>query len=246
MKTSDSIFTKAEKSYDSFVPGEMKLDKFVGFNDGKLPLLSSKKEIFQEVNKDFVLIKDLLCHEECLTLIDFFNKSEKVKANVDTVKLKYGTSQKGIQRASFYDKSWAKTLYQRVRLHINSIEVKDNEEYLFVGFNPLIRFIHYNQDHRLIPHYDSEVQVGDNVISIKNMVIYLNNCDSGHTNILEDTRDKNEHKDSFEKYPIIHSQKPTEGQALIFGNDIFHESEKINGNEEKLIITTELCYIKNE
>jgi len=73
------------------------------------------------------------------------------------------------------------------------------------------------------------------------LIIYLNNSNSGNTNFLEDNR-KNSTLDSFEKYPVIFKQKPKEGLGLIFNHGVFHESENIQENDTKLIITTEICY----
>lgn len=236
---------KEEQNTSNFlIPNEMKSKLFVGFNEGKLPVFSYDELSKKEIDSDFIVIKNVFSQSECLILRDFFNKSEKVNTNSDTVKTNYGSSQTGIKRASFYDKDWANTLFQRMRNHFAPIEKKDGKKYLLIGFNPLLRFIHYDKEnHRLIPHYDVEIKISEQVITMKTIVIYLNNADSGNTNFLKDTRNELGHKDSFDSYPIIYAQKPIEGTALIFDHHVFHEGEKINQGDKKLILTTELCYL---
>lgn len=237
----------SNSNYDDLIPNEAVSDRFVGFNHGKLPLLESHVCVQKERDEGFIVLKKIFTHQECLTLREFFNNNKKVKTTSETVKVHYGSSETGIQRSCFYDKPWSTVLFERIKHHFQTIEVKNEQNYLLIGLNPLIRFIHYNKaNHRLIPHYDKEIKVGANVITIKTIVVYLNDCESGHTNILKDTRQKDKVEDSFDSYPVIYSQKPIEGSAIIFDHNVFHEGAKLIQDNEKLILTTELCYTQTE
>ena len=135
-------------------------------------------------------------------------------------------------------------LSKRINPFLNRIEIIDGKKYQLIGLNPLIRFISYNKnEHRLIPHYDVPVIINKekNITTIKTLVLYLSDANSGQTCFLKDTR-KNSMDDSFQSFPIIKEQKPQKGLGIIFNHGIFHESAEIKNNDHKLIITTEICY----
>jgi len=229
--------------YIHLIPEEARSNLFVGFNEGKLPKLEKYSVAVKDENPHILVVKELLSKAECELLKNFFYQSSKIRTKEDTVRIDYGTSENGIQRASFYDKNWSNELFKRLIPFLN--QSQDNGSSILIGLNPLIRFIHYNKEnHRLIAHYDPEIKLSDKVFTRQTIVVYLNDVDSGYTNMLQDTRKELGYKDSFESFPVIYGQKPIEGNAIIFPHYVFHESGRLMNGEEKIILTTELCYIK--
>lgn len=228
--------------FDLF-PEDINNEQLVGFVKKKLPKLENKNDLMQILHpfKNTLVIENILKEQEIDQLKDFFFRNDKISTKKDTIKLLYGQEPDGIQRSSYYDKNFSIKLSKRINKYLDQKELN----YELIGVNPLIRFIYYyKKDQKLIPHYDTSVNINEKVITLKTLIIYLKNSDSGHTNFLKDTR-HNSNSDSFEKYPIVFQQKPKKGLALIFNHGVFHESENIQKNDTKLIITTEICYKKS-
>lgn len=227
------------------IPNTLISDSLVGFVDKSLPSLSYN---FHTIKKDEdnlnLTLENIISEEEIIEIVKFFKLNDKVTTKKDTIKLHYGTEQDGIVRSCFYDKNFAIMLSKRINPFLNKIEIVDEKKYQLIGLNPLIRFISYNKnEHRLIPHYDVPVIINKekNITTIKTLVLYLSDANSGQTRFLKDTR-KNSMDDSFQSFPIIKEQKPQKGLGIIFNHGVFHESAEIKNNDNKLIITTEICY----
>jgi len=227
------------------IPNKLVLDSWVGFINKSLPRLSNKFNVIKENEDDLCLtLQKIISEKEILEIISFFNCNEKTITKKDTIKLSYGVEDDGIMRSCFYDIYFAIMLSKRINPFLNKIEVVDGNKYQMIGLNPLIRFISYNKNnHKLIPHYDIPVTINKekNITTLKTLVLYLNDANSGYTRFLKDTR-KESLTDSFQSFPIIKEQKPQKGLGIIFNHGIFHESAEIKNNDNKLIITTEICY----
>lgn len=227
------------------IPQSINETSLVGFVDKKLPKISYDYFI-KKINEDdlSLSIDNVLSENEILELSLFFENNNKITTKKDTIKLSYGVEDDGIMRSCFYDIYFAIMLSKRINPFLNKIEVVDGHKYQLIGLNPLIRFIFYNKNnHKLIPHYDIPVTINKekNITTLKTLVLYLNDANSGYTRFLKDTR-KESLTDSFQSFPIIKEQKPQKGLGIIFNHGIFHESAEIKNNDNKLIITTEICY----
>ena len=220
------------------------LNFLVGFNENFLPKLEKSNYTKKQnlVFEDIICLENLLSVEESKKLQIFFNENKKVTTRKDTIKIHYGTDSNGILRSCFYDKNFAISLSKRVNLFLNKFEVINNKKYELIGINPLIRFISYQSGHKLIPHYDIPVNISENVITLKTLVLYLTRSKSGSTNFLIDTRVENKKSDSFNTFPILFQQLPEIGLGIIFNHEVFHEGGIIDSNDHKLIMTTEICY----
>lgn len=221
------------------------LELLAGFNKEKLPQLKNSIPLIKQLNPidNLICLENILSNEEIELLIQFFNNNSKITTTKNTIKVTYGSQSNGIQRSSFYDKDFSIKLFERLAVYLNLYENHNYKKYEIVGFNPLIRFIYYKEGNKLVPHYDIPVNINpkENVTTLKTLVIYLNCSNSGSTNFLKDTR-VNKEIDSFDSFPIIYKQCPQKGLGIIFDHGIFHESSEILKNEEKIIITTEICY----
>lgn len=228
-------------------PEKIESEKIIGLVKTPLPSLSiqSNSNIKVENNLLFISLSDILSQEECNNIVDFCLSSPLVTMKENTIKEHYGYSTKGIQRSSFYDIDFANQLYLRLKPHLSEIEEINHSQYRFIGLNPLIRFIFYKSSHSLIPHYDIPVNITESIITLKTIVLYLNNSNSGHTNFLKDIRDEHTYQDYDKKspLPIIKSVKPQQGKGIIFDHWKLHESATIKDSDVKYILTTELAYI---
>lgn len=226
----------------NLIANKISTKKLVGFIDKKLPKLDNSHHLMKlsYPYEEIVLIDNLLQEKEIEELTHFFFDNKRISTGRKTIKLVYGQEKNGIQRSSFYDKDFAVQLSER----INQYLVQQEKGLELIGVNPLIRFIQYKENQRLIPHYDIAVNLNERVTTLKTLIIYLNNAESGHTNFLKDNR-VDLKVDSFETYPILFKQKPEKGLGLIFNHGVFHEGGLIKKNDTKLIITTEICYKKN-
>lgn len=227
-------------------PEKIESEKIIGLVKTPLPSLSIQSNLNIQVENHplFISISDILNQEECNKIVDFCLSFPLVTMKENTIKEHYGYSTQGIQRSSFYDINFATQLYHRLKSYLVEIETINHKQYRLIGLNPLIRFIFYKSTHSLIPHYDIPVNITKNIITLKTIVLYLNNSNSGHTNFLKDIRDEHKYQDYDNKspLPIIESVKPEQGKGIIFDHWKLHESAKIKDSDVKYILTTELAY----
>lgn len=231
-------------------PEKIESEKIIGLIKTPLPNLSTQfnLNIKVESNPLFISISDILSQEECNRIIEFCLSSPLAIMKENTIKETYGysLSTQGIQRSSFYDINFANQLYSRLKPYLVEMETINNSQYRLIGLNPLIRFIFYKHLHSLIPHYDIPVEINENITTLKTIVLYLNDSNSGHTNFLQEIRTEHNYQDSEEHvhFPIIESVKPCQGKGIIFDHWKLHESAIIKEFDVKYILTTELAYIK--
>jgi hypothetical protein len=155
-------------------------------------------------------------------------------------------------RKSLYSVELSEIIFKKLQNFPNLIEaIKPNtdwnkdEIYKFVGINPLFRYIDYEEDGILIPHYDYSYKYNDNVKSLYSLVIYLNTDDNGQTVFMEDDMDWNmDLSDKDESYfdKTYLEYKPTKGNVLIFPHHILHGSKA--KSKKKIIIRTDLMFEK--
>ncbi len=202
-----------------------------------------------EVAKVFNVLKP----DEVEQLKNIFDLAQKKPANIFgyTGTLKDEKS----ERASLYNVSFAKTLWQRVRSHINLIQQAEapitawnrGEVYRAVGINPLFRFIGYKTGGELTTHYDFPFEDGK-YKSLYSLVLYLTTNNTGATLFIEDPQ-KNEWQKDYSDWPedrhgkIIEKVLPSAGKALIFPHYLLHKSDIVS-NEYKLIIRTDIMFEK--
>ncbi len=108
-------------------------------------------------------------------------------------------SQIGNYRLSLYNENLASKIWEkigrffqkRILTEYSMVEWREHEKWEPIGVNPLFRFIRYQKDGVLIPHYDAPYQANDDTQTCKSLVIYLtSNSESGETRFLRDSQEQ--------------------------------------------------------
>jgi hypothetical protein len=169
----------------------------------------------------------------------------------------------GSYRASCFSEPLAAVLWQRLDVLGRSVRVMDDltptdwdghRHWRAVGVNPLMRFIRYEQQGRLVPHYDAPFDYGDGRRrTLVTLVIYLERTAGavgGATRFIADpqtalpvnVRDYRDRARPAEDSEIALSVEPEPGRALLFDHRILHDSEPLTGTGRKTILRTDIVY----
>jgi hypothetical protein len=184
----------------------------------------------------------------------FTDKHGKTHSQSDNLALK---SEPGSYRLSWYNTEFAESLYNRLKpyldiLLISQEEVNQNADYENcqvwrpVGINPYMRFIKYNNNDTLVPHYDSPYAYNSSTKTLKSVVIYLTTTSSGSTCFIKEKPDAQGYQDwvnNTSPEDIITQIACTSGAALVFNHRMLHSAAPVV-NEEKIIIRTDVIYEK--
>ena len=184
----------------------------------------------------------------------FTDKHGKIHPQSNELALK---SEPGSYRLSWYNTDFAETLYNRLKPHLDILllsqeEVNQNADYENcqvwrpVGINPYMRFIKYNNNDSLVPHYDSPYAYNSTTKTLKSVVIYLTSTTSGSTCFIKEKPDAQGYEDwQNNECPedITAKINCVSGSALVFNHRMLHSAAPVL-NEEKIIIRTDVIYEK--
>ena len=166
----------------------------------------------------------------------------------------------GSYRASIFNEYLADIIFQRLKksypsnrdfLNSNTIDHDYTNDWVFIGVNPLFRFINYKEGGCLIPHYDAPYIKNHNERTLVTVIIYLTtNKEDGSTRFIKDKQDHiscyernlDDWKRKASKNEIIEKVSPIIGDALIFDHRTLHDSDKTIKN--KIIIRTDLIFTR--
>lgn len=118
------------------------------------------------------------------------------------------------------------------------------------GVNPLMRFIKYSEGfNTLNAHYDASYVKDYSTRSLRSVILYLSDCNSGSTLFFKDGqsdvqkafRDYSDRKELLTQKPFktVACQK---GSIAVFAHRILHQSQQVAPCDNKLIIRTDLMY----
>lgn len=166
----------------------------------------------------------------------------------------------GSYRASVYDQTLADYFFNTLKEYLNPNLILNeyattdwdfHSNWKFVGINPLFRFIKYENNGILVPHYDASFIYNNEKRTLKSLVIYLTTNNSGKTRFLNDQQinipyQNRNFEDQFFKpldKDIYFENSCIQGNAISFNHRLLHDSSMID-NEIKIIIRTDLVYEK--
>jgi NAD+ synthetase len=168
-------------------------------------------------------------------------------------------------RATIYDPSLADALYQRILLTsfprlksvnaYSSAETVSHPYWRLVGVNPTFRFIKYDKEGYLLPHYDAGYDFQDNQRhTLMSMLIYLTDSadEGGLTRFLWDKqrylptseRDFRDHPTKSLSTDSLSDLFPQAGSALIFDHRLLHEATSWEADTSRLVLRTDLIFEK--
>lgn len=238
------------------------MNKFVGeFNFSKqFEIFYSVNQSVQHFNKNEIDFFNNLFSEEQLTIIN--NEIESINwipVGIDGY-LHNFNGIIGSYRASVYDEKFSHYIFNIIqsfldkKIILNEFSTTDwdfHDQWNLVSVSPLFRFIKYQHNGILVPHYDASFVYNENKRTLKSFVIYLTTNKTGSTRFLHDQQTKIPYKDRiFEDQfftptnnDIIFENSCKKGDAILFNHRLLHDSSIIF-NEEKIIIRTDLVYEK--
>lgn len=255
--------------YDINIPGGI-YKKAVEFNPDKTKFINEQIIYFKEINnkpiKQYEIelsndkikyFNNLLSNEEIKYLTQQFKTFIPVGNDGILKNYKHG-DKIGSYRLSFYDNNLSNTLWNRIKTYLepyyfykkNSNTEFDNcLVYRPIGVSSLMRIIKYTKDGNLVQHYDRTFDFKNGQRTLMSFVIYLTTNTSGATRFMKDNqymfpvnkRNLND-KDINYELNIDKIILPIKGSGIIFNHTLLHDSEKINNDEIKIILRTDIIF----
>lgn len=165
----------------------------------------------------------------------------------------------GSWRMTCFEPKLAEALWNRIKSRLPKIRIVNemtptdwdgSKEWEPIGINPAFRFIRYNKNEFLVPHYDAPYIQDEDVRSLSSLVLYLSSNNGGATRFIRDKQTKLPLSErNYEDWTEVAGDdlvdfmvNPVEGDALIFDHRILHDSERITGDQIKTIIRTDIMY----
>jgi hypothetical protein len=208
-------------------------------------------------------IRHLLSQPEVESLNAELDTKEWIPVGIDGIKSNYKPGDDiGSWRLSCYEENLAAALWERIKGHIQGVQVfnefattdwDEHPRWEPIGINPLFRFIKYTNNGVLVPHYDAPFIEDADTRSLSSVVIYLSDIFySGATRFIADTQSQvpfaeRNHQDWAEEATDEQSLlkiTPLSGDTLIFDHYLLHDSERLQGDQIKTIIRTDIMYRK--
>ncbi|OCL11729.1 hypothetical protein AOQ84DRAFT_361265 [Glonium stellatum] len=163
----------------------------------------------------------------------------------------------GSLRTSVYDTSFAADMWQRLQPILPPVEVFNETHPLTdtqgsrvwypIGVSPLFRFMQYDGDKGLVPHYDAPYVESEYTSTLYSLVIYLNTNGSGGTRFYSDRQrhlpfdQRNFADQQLCAERVLKEFLPTTGQAIIFPHRLLHDSAPLLDGY-KFIIRTDIIF----
>lgn len=207
-------------------------------------------------------VADILSEKELDYLLKLCKESEWIPVGLDGIKENYTTGDRiGSKRLSVFSKEISSILTERLKDIVPEIKYCDSKtpvesdnhrEWKFVGVNPLLRFIKYTTEGKLVPHYDRSYIANDNERTLVSLVICLSKGKGGETRFIQDSqthlpmaeRDLSDWEETNldeDKIELDYVLEPK--NALLFDHALLHDSnELVDGT--KIIIRTDLIFKK--
>lgn len=221
----------------------------------------------EEIAPRAIKVPELIPKTERVHILDELDQHDWKPVSITGMKGNYTPGGRiGSYRLSNYTKKYANVLWERLWKFFDDREffpyhfptdIDDHEVWRPVGISPLLRFVRYENNGGLVPHYDAPYVENDHTRTLKSLIIYLDDdphIDGGETRFLYDSQaatpvPARNLNDGLELLPrdtpqIRHSVKPTPGMGLIFPHRIWHDSAPVIGEGVKTILRTDIMYTK--
>jgi hypothetical protein len=169
---------------------------------------------------------------------------------------KYNKEYKGSKRLTFYSEDLSDLIWGELKNIIpkyrifdkENIDVEKNSIWKPIGINPLFRLMKYKKGSILVPHYDAPYIQSEKEKTLTTIVLYLTTNKSGATRFLKDNRKEHNYKDNNEikinDNDILIKELPEIGKIIVFDHRLYHDSELLIEDENKIILRTDILYEK--
>ena len=110
--------------------------------------------------------------------------------------------------------------------------------YRYSGINPYLRFVKYDNQKRLVPHYDGHYYFTNHIQTAMTCLIYLTTSQTGQTTFLDDNSSliEKKNKTPTQGHEIL-SIQPIAGRILLFDQYLLHSTQNLVDEEKSLILT---------
>jgi hypothetical protein len=200
-----------------------------------------------------MLLRNVLSKEEC----QFFIKQAE-EMNMKSVGLdNYPTSYRNNDRVISESFGLSSLLFKRIKpfvqpeMNIDSFNEDHHHpgstgKWELLGLNECFRLCRYQPGGHFSPHYDGQFVRNKKELSLKTVMLYLNDdFEGGTTNILRDDylymRAKMNNPPNAPGSFVLRKIKPETGMAIVFDHVIYHEGGKVEGGN-KYILRTDAMY----
>lgn len=211
------------------------------------------------------LLKPLFSEHELTLFDEELSRQAWIAVGTDGILSNYQEGDRvGSYRASAFEPRLAALIWQRLKpsfLLPRGFDERDSTDWdghpiwRPIGVNPLLRFISYEQQGLLVPHYDAPYIESDSRRTLVTVVIYLHadkELIGGATRFIRDPqhqlpladRDYADRDEFAREDEITCSVSPTPGQALLFDHRLLHDSEPLSGSGRKVICRTDVLFEK--
>lgn len=194
----------------------------------------------QKLACDIIVIDDFLSQDECAWMLEqLADKASWVGVN------KYGNTHftQDAQdtenlRASMYNADLAQSFFQRLAGHIPMIQnneksriLQPHEYWRATGVNPLMRFIRYQGEHFLVPHYDDTFIFNRHQKTLMSLIIYLEDSEAQTRFIKDSQLDLPEAQRNYRDWEHLADDKDSilaiqakKGRAVLFNHRVLHDA----------------------
>lgn len=160
------------------------------------------------------------------------------------------------EELSEYMTNYLKDIYPKTVEYndYSQTEIDNHYSWKFEGVNPLMRFIKYENDGKLIPHYDWSYVQDDENRTLVTLLIYLeSDCKGGYTRFIKDEQKHlklvdRDLKDWENFIPdvselIDYEYIGQDGSAILFEHGVLHDSSELKEGT-KIVLRTDLMFSK--
>lgn len=214
--------------------------------------------VFDAVPGGLKMFNGLLNGDQVSSLYKDVQSQEWIPVGLDGIKSHHKAGDKvGSWRLSCFEPEWAESLFEKIQSQLGGVvhfdgqntESHPSEKWRFTGINPLFRFIKYEKNGLLIPHYDRSFVQGEKR-SLMSLVLYLTPTDVGYgrtrflrderTNVPVRDRDLSDRERVASAEDVVCAPCAHPGDAAVFEHCVLHDSEEFSGAEPKIIARTDL------
>ncbi len=244
----------------AFIVNENDLSPDV-LEDMKSPSQGTVQPIFQEDGRLLLHhISGFLSEHQNQRLYEDVVQKSWIPVGIDGIKSHYTPGDRiGSWRLSCFEPVLAEYFFDRLQQIVpqtvlfdgTSAECDGHALWKMVGVNPLMRFIRYQPQGALVPHYDRSYMEGSRR-SLRSLVVYLTPTapGRGRTRFLKDDQAmlSIEEKDLSDRFyepkssDLLFQASMRAGDAIVFDHALLHDGEPLAEGLDKILLRTDVMF----
>lgn len=245
------------------INGMFALDEETARSLNTAPAPEIVREELLGLQESALLLRGVLRAEEVAALNAVLEEVLWVPVGISGKRWEYdpGTDAIGSWRATTYNETLARTLWNRIGASLGSPRIMDASTptdwddtpvWRAVGINPLLRLIRYRREGALIPHYDAPFVYHEGKRTLASVILYLDTGggEGGATRFVRDPqshlpigeRDLEDWPRFAEPDEILHAVQASAGDCLVFDHRLLHDAEAYTGSGQKVILRTDVIF----